>query len=222
MCIRSPWLVLAAAILLVGPALADSAGPLRVVDADTFDVGGVRVRLHGVDAPEAGQTCLDPLLRLWPCGEWATAQARAAWEGREAVCALVEVDRYGREVSRCEVAGRDVGATLVAMGQAFAYTDYSIDYVPQERAAERAGLGLWQGGFDYPWDYRREAREVAAEADPAPQGCAVKGNVSASGRIYHLPAGRSYAATRIDEGRGERWFCSEAEALAAGWRAARG
>lgn len=51
--------------------------------------------------------------------------------------------------------------------------------------------------------------------------CTIKGNVSRSGRIYHLPDSAGYARTLIDESRGERWFCSEDEARAAGWRAPR-
>ena len=51
--------------------------------------------------------------------------------------------------------------------------------------------------------------------------CQIKGNVNRKGeRIYHLPGDREYAKTRINTGRGERWFCSEAEAHAAGWRRA--
>ena len=62
----------------------------------------------------------------------------------------------------------------------------------------------------------------AAGAAPAPAGgCAIKGNISQNGRIYHMPGQADYARTRIAESRGERWFCSEAEARAAGWRRAR-
>jgi hypothetical protein len=64
-------------------------------------------------------------------------------------------------------------------------------------------------------------RQSAAPAAPAPGGCAIKGNISGSGRIYHLPGQENYDATGINEARGERWFCSEAEAQAAGWRRAR-
>ena len=75
--------------------------------------------------------------------------------------------------------------------------------------------------MDDPALWRAEQRRAAP--DPAPPGdCAIKGNVSTSGRIYHVPGSRSYADTRIDTTRGERWFCSEAEARAAGWRAPRG
>jgi hypothetical protein len=54
------------------------------------------------------------------------------------------------------------------------------------------------------------------------QTCDVKGNVSSSGeRIYHVPGGKYYDRTGIASSRGERWFCSEAEARAAGWRRSR-
>ena len=53
-------------------------------------------------------------------------------------------------------------------------------------------------------------------------GCAIKGNISSSGeRIFHVPGQQHYSSTVISEAEGERWFCSEAEAFAAGWRAAK-
>jgi len=52
-------------------------------------------------------------------------------------------------------------------------------------------------------------------------GCRIKGNISQSGRIYHVPGSPSYDQTKIDESKGERWFCTEEEARAAGWRAPR-
>ena len=52
-------------------------------------------------------------------------------------------------------------------------------------------------------------------------GCTIKGNISNNGKIYHLQKMASYAKTRITLSKGERWFCSEAEARAAGWRAPR-
>jgi endonuclease YncB( thermonuclease family) len=74
---------------------------------------------------------------------------------------------------------------------------------------------------------RRAPRPAGAPASvphstPAPvqgAGCRIKGNIGSSGnRIYHVPGSSSYNATRIDTAKGERWFCSEAEARAAGWR----
>jgi endonuclease YncB( thermonuclease family) len=207
------------------PPVADSPaalqGPLRVVDGDTFDVGGTRIRLHGVDAPENAQTCLDEAGRPWACGDWVTEEARALWDGRAAACELIETDRYGRAVSRCEVSGEDLGAALVSRGMALAYVAYSKDYVPQQEAAENARAGLWRGTFQAPWDWRKNPDlEITDVATVAAEGedCRIKGNISGTGRIYHLPGSRHYDRTTIEEEAGERWFCTEAEAEAAGWR----
>lgn len=206
-----------AAALLAGAASAATgptpAGPLTIIDADTFDVAGTRVRLHGVDAPEAGQECRDAGGARWPCGAWATAEAWRLWGGRDAACEGIETDRYGRLVARCAVDGEDLVAALVAGGIALAYRDYSLDYVPAEEAAMAVGAGVWAGTFERPHEWRAARRAGTAG------GCDIKGNLSDAGRVYHLPGGRSYDRTRIDEGSGERWFCSEPEALAAGWRA---
>lgn len=205
-----------------GSSAGDEAlrGAVRVIDADTFDVGGTRVRLFGVDAPEAGQTCTDAAGGAFACGEAATALARARWEGREASCDPRDRDPYGRVVAVCRVAGEDAGAALVRRGYAQAYLEFSADYADAQAEAQAARAGLWAGRFDPPWDWRA-GRVAEAEAAPA-AGCAVKGNVSDRGRIYHLPGSPAYARTRIDEGAGERWFCTAAEAEAAGWRAPRG
>lgn len=225
-------LILAAIAALFGITLEterDGPGPgpsgrLTVVDADTFDVGDTRVRLFGVDAPEKHQTCLDAQGKSWDCGAWAIEQARAHWEGRQAACEALDIDRYGRTVARCEVGDEDIGAMLVAGGMALAYREYSTDYVVQEAHAQGAEVGLWKGEFQTPADYRRgpkldDVTDVAVVS--APEGCAIKGNISSGGRIYHLPGTGSYGRTRIDTAAGERWFCSAEEAEAAGWRSAR-
>ncbi len=80
-----------------------------------------------------------------------------------------------------------------------------------------AKAGMWQGAFVPPWNWRRGERLEATAIEPG--NCAIKGNVSSKGvRIYHVPSGRYYDRTRIDPSKGERWFCSEAEAQGAGWR----
>lgn len=200
----------------VANAPNDPAGPLAVIDADTVDVGGVRVRLFGIDAPEIGQTCTDAAGVDWPCGAWAAQQVMALYQGDTAQCVAVDTDRYGRTVARCVVQGLDIGTILVGAGLATAYRDYSTDYVATEASAKAQHLGIWAGTMQDPAAYRHRDR------DPAPGGCAIKGNISDNGRIYHVPGGRSYRDTQIEEARGERWFCTEVDATAAGWRAARG
>jgi hypothetical protein len=78
----------------------------------------------------------------------------------------------------------------------------------------REGRGLWAGEVALPETFRHSPEPVAGD-------CAIKGNISASGQIYHRPGQRDYDAVRIDSRKGERWFCTESEARAAGWRAAR-
>ena len=104
-------------------------------------------------------------------------------------------------------------------GLALAYRRYSLDYVEEEADAQAARRGIWAGEFVKPWGWRRGKRLVAN--DNAPGHCQIKGNINAKGeRIYHVPGQQVYGVTRINPDAGERWFCSESEAKAAGWRKA--
>lgn len=211
--------------LVSGSALADITGPLRVVDGDTFAVGDIKIRLHGIDALEQDQKCGGKGSYLWPCGAWVTGEVRARYEGRWARCVKLDLDRYGRTVARCSVGGYDLGAALVESGLAFAYPKYSKAYVPHERRAARRRAGLHATGLSSPQAFRKMKRNVrnARIMALAPDGCVIKGNISYNGgqRIYHMPGQTWYGQTQISAPRGERWFCTEAEARAAGWRRAK-
>lgn len=132
-------------------------GVARVIDGDTLDVGGVRIRLHGVDAFERGQVC-DLPTGGWPCGAAATTAMKSRAEGRRLVCEVRDTDRYGRKVSRCERDGVDVARALVDDGLALAYRRYSADYVAAENAARARRAGAWAGSFDRPEQWRRRGR----------------------------------------------------------------
>jgi hypothetical protein len=112
-----------------------------------------------------------------------------------------------------------MGEVLVAAGYARAYLRYSDRYLETEKAAVVTGRGIFGSDMAAPEDHRAAARPAPTQA--APGDCAIKGNISSNGRIYHLPGQENYADTRINPARGERWFCTEAEARAAGWRRAR-
>lgn len=211
-------------LLLAAPLSAETlAGPVRIVDADTIDIGaGANVRLLGIDAAEAAQTCKDAAGRVRPCGSYATAGARQLYEGRIARCLGTRRDRYGRILAICHVAGQDMNARLVRTGLAQTYRD-DPRYAAEQREARRASRGLWAYEMADPAAWRARRRAAPAQTDEAPAGaCTIKGNISGNGRIYHLPGGRFYGPTRINPDRGERWFCSEREAREAGWRRARG
>lgn len=216
--------------LIALPATAQSlSGQAEVIDGDTLAIRGekTRIRLYGVDAPEGQQTCNDGEGKRYLCGSRA-AEAIASLIGRNGrvSCQEEDRDRYGRVVAVCHANGRDINGELVRQGWAVEYGQYSDGrYSDEEAEARRAKRGLWAGTFVKPWDWRRGERLTSefTEAAKSPEGkCAIKGNISDSGRIYHVPGSRHYVNTQINEARGERWFCSEEEAKAAGWRAPRG
>jgi len=197
---------------------AQVSGTAKVVDGDTFDVGAVRVRLHGIDAPEAGQSCRRANGKSWACGTEATNRLAELVAGHNVDCDALERDQYGRVVAVCRADGTDLNRTMIENGLAWAFIKYSDDYATAEARARDQELGIWQGEAEAPWDYRENKWARAVEASPG--GCPIKGNISSSGeRIYHTPWSPWYSRTKINEGNGERWFCDEDEAQQAGWRA---
>lgn len=207
------------ALAFAGAAMAaDISGTLRVIDGDTLDMDGTRIRLFGIDAPERDQPCTTLGGQNWGCGDWVTRQVRDRFEGRKARCTLLDRDRYGRRVARCFVAEKDIAQTLVRAGLAFAYRKYSLDYDLDEKAAFVAERGIHGFIMESPARYRLTRIEGRTAQDP---DCRIKGNISASGeRIYHMPGQAFYDRTGISATKGERWFCSEAQARASGWRRA--
>ncbi len=213
------------AMMIVAPAtaLSEPTGPARVVDGDTMEISGQRIRLYGIDTPEAKQTCQREGV-TWLCGAEATKTLKELIGSSDVSCTKRDQDRYGRIVAVCHTKGRDLNAAMVLSGMAVAYRKYSTDYVVQEARAKAARRGLWAGQFVPPWNWRRGKR-LASEANTAnddnPNGCRIKGNIGSKGdRIYHMPGGRWYDRTVITASKGEQWFCSEDEAKAAGWRRA--
>ena len=210
-----------AAMLVATHAYAGNpvqTGTATVIDGDTLSIDGVRHRLSAIDAPESEQTC-ERGGTTWLCGQEAAKMLRELVRGKTVRCETSELDRYGRRVSVCYVGTSNLNSTMVQDGYALAYRQYGTEYVDEEDSARQAKRGLWSGEFDAPWDWRRTG-------NPVPEGVAdcenpIKGNINSKGRrLYHRPGDRSYAATKINESYGERWFCSEREAEDAGWEAA--
>lgn len=194
------------------------SGRAHIIDGDTIGIGGVHVRLEGIDAPEHGQTCRRRNFETWKCGEAAGEALRALIANRIVSCDGRGRDKYGRMLGICYVDGRDINAEMVREGFAWAFVKYSKSYVREEAEARAAQAGIWTGEAQPAWLYR-EQRWAGAASD-APAGCAIKGNINAREHVYYTPWSPGYAAVKIDETKGERWFCSEAEAIAEGWRPA--
>lgn len=136
------------ALLLACPAFAGEVLAGRVgyvVDGDTFQLAGHRVRLWGHDTPERGE-----------CGYSQAADAlRRAVAGQTVECDVTGKDRYGRTVARCSLQGQDIGAAMVRAGLSADFAQYSGGAYAKEQADARAQRrGFWRTC----WDDHADAR----------------------------------------------------------------
>lgn len=210
----------------------------EIVDADTVYAGSAKIRLSGIDAPEMDQVCIDAAGKDWNCGIEAREKLRAFALSRPWMCELTGTDAYRRHLGSCTVAGEDVSRWLVRNGWALAFRRYSTAYVADEDFAREQKRGLWAGAFIAPWEWRHRSSATvilgglevpvtaqsrllspAAAAQPPTPTCAIKGNLKSAGQcIYHMRGGRFYDRLDMQLNGSRRWFCSEAEAVAAGCR----
>jgi endonuclease YncB( thermonuclease family) len=130
-------------------------GRARVLDGDSIEISGARIRLQGIDAPESDQTCADARGQTWPCGKAAAQELRRHIGARELRCEPRGLDRYHRILAICFVPdGSDVNAWMVRQGWALAYGDGS-NYRSAQHEAEAAKRGIWVGAFVSPGEWRR-------------------------------------------------------------------
>ena len=136
---------------------ADITGKPRIVDGDTIHIGGTKIRLHGIDAPESRQTCQKADRSEYRCGEMATFTLFEIIGKRWVTCKGETVDRYKRRIAICFAGPYDINAEMVRRGWALAYRRYSMDYVDEEEDARNRKAGMWQGEFMKPWEWRRKS-----------------------------------------------------------------
>jgi endonuclease YncB( thermonuclease family) len=144
----------------IGPApvSADASitGRASVIDGDTLEIQGARIRILDIDAPESRQTCTATDGAAWRCGQKA-ALALADWIGARSIsCATDGKDRYGRWLARCAVGGEDVGQWMARSVWAVPYRDCKCEIIRDGAdQAKAVHVGIWAGTFQMPWDWRK-------------------------------------------------------------------
>jgi endonuclease YncB( thermonuclease family) len=196
------------------PASGRLEGRAVAIAADQLKVGVETVHLFGVEAPAAGQTCGQ--------GKSCAANAKTALQkligGKRVSC---DVSGRASDVgvsAACQVNGADIAGQLVRGGHVFSTTGLFATYASAEREARAARVGVWRGDAIRPAEFRAKAWEDAKRA--APDGCPIKGVVAADVRTFLVPGTAAYEKAKVRAAKGERWFCTEAEARAAGFKPA--
>ena len=143
-------------LLLSSAALADNfVGQASVIDGDTLEIHGTRIRLWGIDAPESSQLCRGEDSSQYRCGAQAANDLDTFIARRPVNCVPFSLDPYRRTVATCSVNGVDLGEWLVRNGLALDWPQYSKGrYNGAQRDAERTGRGIWKGSYVAPWLYR--------------------------------------------------------------------
>lgn len=236
-------IIVIASLVLTTPGWAlDSS----VRDANTLQLGGVTYRLDGIDAPDLDQGCLDDRADPWACGIEARDRLVEMIGTRKVSCGdLGPVSGAGgRRLGVCSIDGETTSLNQMMVRQGLA-VDAAVDpkrgFAADEADARSNRRGLWRGCFVAPRQFRRwdktssllgascrpdkkaETLDALFPDDPAmPPGCTIKARYSARARftgkigIYHIQACRSYPTVN----KPNRWFCSEDDAQAAGFRKA--
>jgi endonuclease YncB( thermonuclease family) len=180
-----------------GAGAADLTGRASVIDGDTIEIHGQRIRLFGIDAPESRQTC-EAAGQTYRCGQQA-ALALADHVGQRTVaCEQRDIDRYGRIVAVCRVDGEDIGAWMVSQGWALAYSRYSRDYFDEELAARANRRGMWRGSFMRPWLWRERGASIEYEGSTStsePESAATCCKVCTTGKACGAESARRRVAT---------------------------
>lgn len=130
-------------------------GSVRVINGDTLMMNGHYIRLYGIDAPESDQTCANKTGRSYHCGRLAATWLRDWITDNELECRIMQRDARGNMVGTCSLGQYDLGAALVNAGWALAYTKYTNIYLPYQEQAMINRVGLWQGKFYTPADWRK-------------------------------------------------------------------
>lgn len=196
-------------------------GRASVAGSDMLRIDRTNIRLDGIEALDREQTCQRSDNRQWRCGDAAQTALGRLIGGRQIRCEPTAKESDGTVRAACFVGTTDIAATLVKGGHVLAEAAMMPRYRAEQGEARDAKAGVWSGTGqpERPAAWRARVWEEAKAR--APQGCPIKGKVAGrrgdGTKTYHLPWSATYMQLRVVSSRGERWFCSEDEARAAGF-----
>jgi len=172
----------------------------RIIDGDTFDIeDGRRIRLASIDAPEYQEQCFSFQSR---------EQLSSLIQGKRVKLEIIKKDNFGRELAFVFVNKQLVQEMMLRAGAAIfipqtKQTVYDVGLEQAQREARQMQRGLWSSACEN-------------KRDP---NCNIKANIrkQEKTKIYHLPSCYNYERIVVNERLGDRWFCTEKEAIAAGF-----
>ena len=144
--------------------IKEISGYAKIIDGDTIKINSKKIRLHGIDAPEKKQVCKKPYITIvffsfsknYLCGQVSTDKLTKKINNQIIKCKIKNVDRYNRLIAECYKRNENLNSWLVSNGYAVAYRKYSKKYISNEINAKNNKLGIWQGKFEMPWNFRRK------------------------------------------------------------------
>lgn len=243
---QSRFFLFAVLLSIVFPAGQGMAATAIVRDGSTLTIGNVTYRLDGIDVPTVDQLCIDEHADVWTCGIEARDQLAKLTGGKQVRCDDLGPDPTYKKwrLGVCKIEGETTSLSQLLVRNGFALNveaSASGRFKADQARAKEDRQGLWKGCFAAPADFRLAKKDGAlrgaacrADRDPQiraalfpedlvmPASCNIKGKYAVRARvtgnlgIYHLQACRSYPGLTNPD----RWFCSEDDAQAAGFRRA--
>ena len=130
---------------------------IQVIDGDTIHIGKLKYRFFGIDAPETKQICEKDNIKI-KCGVIAKNVLKNKIGDKIPECVVKDKDRYQRLVAECFIGKESLSKFMVREGYAVAYTQYSKDFIEDEKYAKENKLGIWSMTFQIPSEYRKSLR----------------------------------------------------------------
>jgi endonuclease YncB( thermonuclease family) len=137
--------------------LIASEKKIQVIDGDTIHIGKLKYRLFGIDAPEIKQICEKDNTKI-QCGVIAKSVLKNKIADKIPECIVKDKDRYQRLVAECFIGKESLSRFMVREGYAVAYSQYSKNFIEDEKYAKENKLGIWSMNFQIPSEYRKSLR----------------------------------------------------------------